>query len=57
MFVSTRFWLIEHKQKILLWFVLVLVATLSFGVGYLMAREANQTPIVIEQCAQSAGEE
>ncbi len=32
-----------------IWLLLALIVTLSFGLGYLIAKQANPTPIVIEQ--------
>jgi len=41
----------EHKKEII-WFAIVfLVATLSFGLGYLTASQFNHAPIVIEKRA------
>ena len=38
------------KQKwFLLSFILFLIVTLSFGIGYLTAKEANPAPIIIEK--------
>ncbi|MCP6720009.1 MAG: hypothetical protein KJI72_01605 [Patescibacteria group bacterium] len=43
------------KQKwFLLGFILFLIVTLSFGIGYLVAKEANPAPIIIEK---NSGEE
>ena len=42
---QNRGWMIEVL-------IFVLVTTLSFGVGYLVARETNPAPIIIKQCPQ-----
>ncbi len=31
----------------------VLLISLSFGVGYLIAKEANPAPIIIEKCSEN----
>lgn len=52
MFVSMFEWAREKKQWILFWFIVALVGTLGFGVGYFTAREVSPAPIVIEQCSR-----
>jgi hypothetical protein len=53
----------EIVEKIKIWFwlrskfiafcaIIFVVASLSFGLGYLANRELNHAPIVIEKCAQ-----
>ena len=37
------------KQKIILGFLLILIVSLSFGLGFLVSREYNTTPIIIEK--------
>lgn len=37
-----------HKKAFLLSFIIFLVATLSFGLGYLANQEFNPTPIIIQ---------
>jgi len=45
----------KNKRKwFLLGFILLLIVSLSFGIGYLIGREANPAPIIIEK---SSGEE
>lgn len=41
----------EYKRVILLFLLLLLIISLSFGLGYLLARETNQAPIIIEKCS------
>jgi uncharacterized protein YpmB len=31
--------------------LLFLIVSLSFGLGYLLARETNRSPIIIEKCS------
>ena len=42
-------WCITNKHDIGLALIIVLVASLSFGLGYLANRESTHAPIVIEQ--------
>ncbi|MDI6820884.1 MAG: hypothetical protein QMD65_01765 [Patescibacteria group bacterium] len=44
-------WLKDKKIWIIFWVGLFIVVTLSFGIGYLVAKEANPAPIIIEKCA------
>jgi hypothetical protein len=41
-----------HKEKLIWGIVLFLVASLSFGLGYLANREFNHSPIIIQNCNQ-----
>ncbi|MBI3114388.1 MAG: hypothetical protein HYZ07_00325 [Candidatus Harrisonbacteria bacterium] len=45
----TKAWFDAHKRECILALLLFLVSTASFAAGYLFARDANQTPIVIEK--------
>lgn len=42
----------EYKRAILLVLLLFLIISLSFGLGYLLARESNRAPIIIEKCSE-----
>ncbi|MFA5084288.1 MAG: hypothetical protein WC475_02815 [Candidatus Paceibacterota bacterium] len=42
----------ENKRNIIIVFLLLLVISLSFGLGYLFARENNHAPIIIEKCSE-----
>ncbi|MBI2591591.1 MAG: hypothetical protein HYW34_02855 [Candidatus Brennerbacteria bacterium] len=42
-------WLKSHKREILLFFLLFLISSISFGLGYLTRQELNQTPIIIQK--------
>ncbi|MBI2623662.1 MAG: hypothetical protein HYW65_03785 [Candidatus Liptonbacteria bacterium] len=46
-------WCVANKQELGFGAVIFLVATASFGLGYLANRENTRAPIVIEQCASS----
>ena len=46
-----RVFLWEHKRRVVWGLVFFLAVTLAFGVGYLVALQANPTPIVIEKCS------
>jgi len=41
----------ENKRNIAIIFLLILIISLSFGLGYLLARENNRAPIIIEKCS------
>ncbi len=45
-------WIIEHKRDVLIFALIFLVSSISFALGFLMAREAGRAPIVIEQTAE-----
>jgi len=45
-------WFRENQKNILLTFLIIIVATLSFGLGYLANREFTRAPIVIEKCSE-----
>jgi predicted negative regulator of RcsB-dependent stress response len=44
-------WFKENQKNIFLTILIILVATLSFGLGYLANREFTHSPIIIEKCA------
>ncbi|MBI5732425.1 hypothetical protein HY967_00490 [Candidatus Jorgensenbacteria bacterium] len=46
-------WIYENKKWVVFWFGLLLIVSLSFGVGYLVAKQANPTPIIIEKCSDA----
>lgn len=39
----------EYKWELIIFFIIILVAFLSFGLGYTMAKEGARTPIIIEK--------
>jgi hypothetical protein len=45
-------WIVNHKKEIIFALIIFLVASLSFGLGYLSNREFNRTPIIIEKCSE-----
>ncbi|OGY62833.1 MAG: hypothetical protein A2745_03515 [Candidatus Harrisonbacteria bacterium RIFCSPHIGHO2_01_FULL_44_13] len=49
MFFRIKFWFQEHKREIVLFALLFLISSISFGLGYLFARESNTAPIIIEK--------
>jgi hypothetical protein len=44
----------RFKKDIILFFLLFLLSSISFGLGYLVNRELRRTPIIIEKCANDA---
>ena len=44
-------WIKEHEKQIKISLLIFLIATLSFGLGYLTNREFNHAPIIIERCS------
>lgn len=49
--VQFRELITEHKRDIILFLLIFLISSLSFGLGYLVNREFNHAPIVIEKCS------
>ncbi len=41
----------NHKRDIIIFLLAFLISSISFGLGYLVNREFNRAPIVIEKCA------
>ncbi len=39
----------QHKKEIVLFFLLFLIISLSFGLGYLFALQSKTAPIIIEK--------
>lgn len=54
--VALRYWIGDNRKKIKFWSVILLASTLSFGLGYLINREFNYAPIIIEKCANFVSE-
>ncbi len=44
-------WLSEHRKDVIIFFLIFLMCSISFGLGYLVNREFNHAPIVIEKCS------
>lgn len=42
----------QHKQEVVLALIIFLVSSVSFGLGYLIAKQNNRAPIIIEKHAQ-----
>lgn len=49
MFELLKSWFLENKKGIVSAIFVALVASLSFGLGYLVNRELNHAPIIIEK--------
>ena len=50
-FFKVKSWFLQHEKDILLGFFIALIATITFGLGYLTAQENTKAPIVIEKQA------
>jgi len=52
--IKNRFydWLVFYKKEVIFGTIIFLVASLSFGLGYLANREFNHAPIIIEKNSQ-----
>ena len=48
MFTDFRDWLKTHQKEIILFILILLISSTSFGLGYLFGQKTNQTPIIIE---------
>ncbi len=53
-FIKT--WLLEHSKDIIIFLLIFLMCSISFGLGYLVNREFNHAPIIIEKCADFVSE-
>ncbi|MDD5430774.1 MAG: hypothetical protein PHP03_00920 [Candidatus Pacebacteria bacterium] len=40
------------KREVILFLLLFLIASVSFGIGYLAAGEYGKNPIIIEKCSK-----
>ncbi len=47
-------WVLDNKNGIFWTIILVLLASLSFALGYLYAKDQARAPIIIEKCGQTA---
>jgi hypothetical protein len=45
-------WIANHKKEIIFALIIFLVASLSFGLGYLANREFTHPPIIIEKVSE-----
>jgi hypothetical protein len=50
---TIKAWIELHKKEALFCGIIMLTATLSFGLGYFTNREFNHAPIIIEQCSHN----
>jgi hypothetical protein len=48
---SLKEWVSEHRKEIIIFLLIFLISSLSFGLGYLVNREFNHAPIIIEKCS------
>ena len=46
--LAIKNWLENRKRGIAIFLLLFLISSLSFGLGYLYARDNNRVPIIIE---------
>lgn len=46
-----REWIEDYKKDIVLFLLIFLITSLSFGLGYLVNREFTHAPIIIEKCS------
>ena len=46
-------WYNYRKKEAILFCLIFLVSSLSFGIGYLFATDSSKAPIVIEKCSES----
>ena len=47
-----RNWIVFYEKEVIFGTIIFLVASLSFGLGYLANREFNHAPIIIEKSSQ-----
>jgi hypothetical protein len=45
-------WFKEHRKDIILFVLIFLISSISFGLGYLVNREFNRAPIIIEKACE-----
>jgi hypothetical protein len=53
-FKTTVEWIRWYQKELIFSSIIFVVASLSFGFGYLANRRFNHAPIIIEKCAESA---
>ena len=49
MWFRLKTWFQAYKREIVLFVLIFLVSTISFGLGYLFANQTNRAPIIIEK--------
>ncbi|MCX6702698.1 MAG: hypothetical protein NTW60_02430 [Candidatus Wolfebacteria bacterium] len=47
--IKIKEWFLIHKKEITIFILVFLLCSLSFGLGYLVNREFNHAPIVINK--------
>jgi len=48
----TREWLRGHKREVFIFFLVFLIATTSFALGYIARSTISHAPIIVEQVAR-----
>lgn len=48
---NLKTWLLNHKREIIMFLLIFLISSLSFGLGYLVNREFSRAPIIIQKCS------
>jgi len=51
-FESIKEWIGEYRREIILFLLVFLISSLSFGLGYLVNRKFTHAPIIIEKCSE-----
>lgn len=41
-----------YKKEIIIFLLIFLISSLSFGLGYLVNQQFNRSPIIIEKCSE-----
>jgi len=49
MFYDLKLWMEKNKRDIILFILIFLISTISFGLGYLVSNQVNRAPIIIEK--------
>jgi len=49
MFTNLKEWILRNEKKIFVGIFIVLIATASFALGYMTAKENTRAPIIIEK--------
>jgi len=42
-----------YKKKIIIFILIFLISSFSFGLGYLVNQQFERSPIIIEKCSES----
>lgn len=52
--IKIKEWATENRRDVIVFFLAFLISSLSFGLGYLVNREFNHAPIIIEKCSDNS---